>query len=68
MKVSIKELSVSMEIKNKGIELDIYDTNNEHLGDLVVNRAMVTWCRGKTKPKNGKSLTWKKFIEIMEKS
>lgn len=35
MKVSIKELSVSMEVKNKGIELDVYDNQDNHLGDRL---------------------------------
>jgi len=37
MKVSIKDLSVTMEIKNNGIELDVYDNSGKHLGDLVSN-------------------------------
>lgn len=66
MKVSIKDLSVSMEIRNKGVELDVYDTSGKHLGDLVVTKTKVIWCKGKTAPANGKSLTWSKFIEMME--
>jgi hypothetical protein len=38
MKVSIKDLSVAMEIKNTGVELDVYD-GSKHLGDLVVTKA-----------------------------
>jgi hypothetical protein len=67
MKVNVKDLSVSMEIKNKGIELDVYDNNEKHLGDLVITKAKVIWCKGKTDSKNGKSLSWDKFIEMMEK-
>lgn len=66
MKVSIKDLSVSMELKNKGIELDVYDTEGKHLGDLVITKSKVIWCKGRTAPANGKSFTWKKFIELME--
>ena len=66
MKVSVKDLNVSMEIKNKGVELDIYDNDGKHLGDLVVTKSKVTWCPGKTDPKNGHSLSWKKFIDHME--
>jgi hypothetical protein len=67
MKVSVKDLSVTMEIKNKGIELDVYDSTGAHRGDLVINKAKVTWCPGKTLPQNGHSLTWESFITIMEK-
>lgn len=66
MKVSIKDLSVDMEIKNKGIELDVYD-DGTHLGDLVVTKSGLTWCKGKTAKENGVKISWKKFIEFMEK-
>ena len=38
MKVTVKDFAVSMEIKNKGIELDVYDNDGKHLGDLVVTK------------------------------
>ena len=67
MKVSIKDLSVSMEIKSKGIELDVYSPDGKtHLGDLVVTSTGLTWCKGKTSPANGKKIEWKKFIALAE--
>ncbi len=66
MKVTIKDLSVNMEIKNKGVELDVYDTDGKHLGDLVVTKTKLIWCKGKTPQQNGVSITWKKFIAQME--
>jgi hypothetical protein len=66
MKVSIKDLAVSMEIKNKGIELDVYDTSGKHLGDLVVTKSKLIWCPGRTKPENGQAIPWPKFISFME--
>lgn len=66
MKVTVKDFFISMEIKNKGIELDIYDNNGKHKGDLVVTKSGLTWCKGKTTVANGKKITWKKFIEQME--
>ena len=48
MKVSVKDFAVSMEIKNKGIELDVYDNAGKHLGDLVVTKTKLVWCKGKT--------------------
>jgi hypothetical protein len=66
MKVSVKDFSVDMEIKNKGIELDIYSNDNKHLGDLVVTKTNLIWCKGKTAPANGKKVKWEKFIEWME--
>ncbi len=67
MKVSIKDLSVTMEIKNTGIELDVYDNSGKHLGDLVVTKSKLIWCKGKTDRKNGKSISWDTFIDMMEK-
>lgn len=66
MKVSIKELSVSMEVKNKGIELDVYDNQDNHLGDLIVTKSGLVWCKGRTRKENGAQVTWKDFITWME--
>jgi len=58
-----------MEIKNKGIEFEVRDTaggNNRHLGDLVITKSKVIWCKGRTSPSNGIQVSWNKFIEMME--
>lgn len=65
MNVSIKDLSVSMEIKNKGIELDVYGGEN-HLGDLVIAKSGLTWCKGRTRKENGVHVSWHEFIEWMQ--
>ena len=65
MKVSVKNFPVTMDIKNTGIELDVYDNNDTHLGDLVVTKTKLVWCKGKTSVQNGKPITWAKFIEFM---
>ena len=67
MKISIKDLSVAMEVKNNGVEFEVRDTKDSFLGDFHVTRSGVVWCKGKTNKSNGKKLTWKNFIEIMEK-
>lgn len=66
MKVSIKDLYVNMDLKNNGIELDIYDNKNKHLGDLIVTRAGVKWCKGKTQRKNSVKVSWNELIEWFE--
>ena len=66
MQVSVKDLSVTMEIKNKGIELDVYDNNDKHLGDLIVTKSKLVWCPGKTAPENGHSVSWSDFIAYMK--
>lgn len=66
MKVSIKDLSVSMEVKNKGIELDVYDNQDVHLGDLIITKSGLTWCKGRTRKENGVAASWSEFISWME--
>ena len=66
MKVSIKDFAVTMAIKNKGVELDVYDNDDTHLGDLVVTKTGLTWCKGKTTPANGEKISWEDFITYMQ--
>lgn len=66
MDVSIKTFDVDMKIKNNGIELNVSDPNGTHLGDLVVTKTRLIWCKGKTKPKNGNPIKWNEFIAYME--
>ena len=62
MKVSIKDFSIAMDIKNNGMELDIYDNNNTHLGDLIVTKTGLIWCQGRTTRANGNNISWPAFI------
>ena len=66
MIVRIKQFNVAMEIKNKGIEIDVSDPDGSHIGDLVITKTKLIWCRGMTQPENGLAITWNRFIEMME--
>ncbi len=66
MKVSIKDLSVAMEVKNNGVEFEVYDNQDKFLGDMTVTKSGIVWCKGKTTLKNGVKVNWKDFIEWME--
>lgn len=66
MKVSIKQLAVSMDLGNKGFELDVYDSKDVHLGDLGIGKAGLEWCRGKTHSGNGVKISWNEFITWAE--
>lgn len=67
MKVSIKDLAVDMEVKNNGVELDVYSSDGAtHHGDLFVTKAGLTWCKGKTSRAKGVKITWKDFIAWAE--
>ena len=66
MNVSIKDFNVAMELKNNGMELDVYDNAGKHLGDLVITKTRLVWCPGKTSVKNGHAISWAEFIDYME--
>lgn len=67
MNVTIKDLSVEMEIKNKGVELDVYSPDGKtHHGDLIVTKSGMTWCKGKTGKPNGIKVSWAEFIKWAE--
>lgn len=66
MKVSVKDLAVSMELGNNGIALDVYDNQGAHLGDLRVGKATIEWCRGRTRKGNGKQASWTELIAWFE--
>lgn len=66
MQVKIKKFDVEMELKNNGVELEIRDPSGNFLGDLVVTKKHLIWCKGKKARANGKKLTLDKFIKMME--
>jgi hypothetical protein len=66
MKVNIKEFGLDLNVKNKGMTLDIYTPNGKtHLGDVKINKSGLTWCKGKSH--TGKKMKWATFIEKMTK-
>ena len=66
MKVSINDLQVTMDLGNNGIELDVYDNDGKHLGDLRIGKATIEWCKGKTQQGNGEKKKWADLIEWFE--
>ena len=67
MQVRFKKFDVEQVIKSSGVELEVRSADGKkQLGDLVITMTKVTWCPGKTTPANGITLTWDKFIELME--
>lgn len=66
MKVSIKDFNITMELGNKAIELEVYDYQGKHLGDLVIGRAKLEWCKGRTHVGNGIKKKWSDLISWFE--
>jgi hypothetical protein len=66
MKVTIKDFDVEMSVKNNGVEFDVADNNGEHLGDVILTKTGVIWCKGKTSRAKGKKLSWEQFIGRIE--
>jgi hypothetical protein len=66
MIVRVKDFNVEMEIKNTGIELEVRDPQDNFLGDLIVTKTQIIWCKGKTARKNGKMINLENFIKRME--
>lgn len=54
MKITVKEFNVEMELKNKGMEFEVREPDGAaHLGDVLVNKTGLTWCKGRTTHQNG---------------
>lgn len=66
MIVRVKDFNVEMEIKNTGIELEVRDPQDNFLGDLIVTKTQIIWCKGKTGRQNGKKINLEKFIAMMD--
>jgi hypothetical protein len=61
-KVKIKEFGIDLEIKNKGLSIDVWD-GAAHLGDIQITKTGLTWCNGKSQ--SGPKATWKEFKDWM---
>ena len=66
MQVKIKDFTVDMEIKNKGMEIGVFSPQGKHRGDLIVTKTSLIWCSGRTSRKNGVKVSWNEFIKWME--
>lgn len=65
MKVFIKSFDVEMQIKKKGIELEVRANNGgEQLGDCYATMVGLVWCKGKIQKSNGIKMSWNDFMTI----
>lgn len=66
MKVWITALEAEQQLKNNGMQLDVFSSSGEErLGDLTITKTKLIWCAGKTHKKNGREATWAEFIDWM---
>lgn len=65
MKVNIKNLAVDMDVKSKGVEFEVRDTDGTFRGDCFVTMSGLIWCEGKTKKANGVKVSWDEFVTWM---
>ena len=63
MKVSIKDLGVSMDVKTKGVEIQVRDNNGKLKGDFYVTSTKLIWCPGQTSREKGHEVKWDEFIK-----
>lgn len=62
MKVFVKKLGLDMEVKTKGVELDVYSPDGKtFLGDIKITKTGLTWCNGKAH--TGPKVSWDEFIK-----
>lgn len=65
MEVWIKSLEVEMQVKQKGIELEVRSKDGKaQLGDCYATMTGLVWCKGRTKKANGIRVNWEDFIAI----
>jgi hypothetical protein len=64
-RVLVNDLSVTMELKNNGVRLQILDADGRHRGYLQVNRGFIRWFSGKAQWPCGK-ISLDEFIRRAE--
>ena len=69
MDVSIKSFGTGLPIRTTGIEIDVAKPNGKgRLGDLIVTKTGLIWCKGRTTRENGEFVSWTDFVKWMESS
>jgi hypothetical protein len=62
----LKKFHTPIDVKNNGVEFGVWDMSERHLGNIYVRKTGLVWCDGKKSAKNGKSISWQKFIDWTE--
>jgi hypothetical protein len=68
MQVLIKDFAVEMSVRNKGVEFQVHDNAGKFIGDCYVTKTGLIWCAGKTTRQKGITVSWDRFVKLMEKN
>jgi hypothetical protein len=64
MKVLIQEFGLDLEVKTKGLKLEVRSPDGKNrLGDIQITKTGLIWCNGKAH--TGPKATWQEFIDWM---
>ncbi|MEX0382543.1 hypothetical protein V6X02_04310 [Spiribacter sp. 1M153] len=67
MKVGIKSFDVAMEVKQKGMELEVRSPDgSEFHGDCFETMTGLVWCPGKINRQNDVKIKWEELMEIAD--
>jgi len=66
MNVNIKDFGIALDIKNRGMELEVRSPQNKHLGDLYIGKGTIEWCKGKKARGHGVQKSWGELIAFFE--
>ena len=67
MKVSVKDLSVDMETKNSGIELDVYRPGRKRTSRRSLrHKERTDLVQGRKRKQNGVPISWDEFMKWAE--
>lgn len=64
MKVYIKDMQLPIEVKSKGMEFEIRSPKGEFLGDMILSKTGLTWCKGKAQI--GKHKRWEEIMKYFD--
>lgn len=69
MQVWIKSLEIEMQVKSKGIELEVRGKDGkEQLGDCYATMTGIIWCKGRIKKDNGIKISWEDLQTLCSSS
>lgn len=67
MALKIKSFMDFVQVGTKGIEFEVRSTDNKtQIGDLILSKAKMIWCPGRTTAANGVTVKWTELAELLK--